>query len=58
MMDYELAVFKNWIIILISLIISNIGSIKEFFQILVLIASFVFTITQIVIAIKKYKKDK
>jgi len=57
-MDYELAVFKNWIIILISLIISNIGSIKEFFQILVLIASFVFTITQIVIAIKKYKKDK
>jgi hypothetical protein len=57
-MDYEISLFKNWIIILASLIISDIENIKEFFQILVLAASFVFTIVQIILAIKKYKKDK
>lgn len=57
-MNEELAILKNWIIIMISLIISNIPNIKDFFQILVLIASFIFTVVQIFIAIKKYKKEK
>lgn len=57
-MNEELAILKNWIIIMISLIISNIPNIKDFFQILVLIASFIFTIIQTFIAIKKYKKEK
>ena len=57
-MNEQLAIVKNWSIILASLIISNISEFKEFFQILVLIASFVFTIMQTIIAYKKYKKDK
>lgn len=57
-MNEELSILKNWALIMLSLLISNIKDIKEIFQLLVLLASFIFTVVQITIAIKKYKKDK
>lgn len=57
-MNEELSILKNWALIMFSLLISNIKDIKEIFQLLVLLASFIFTVVQITIAIKKYKKDK
>lgn len=41
-----------------ALLVSNIDSIKELFQIGALAASIIYSVISAAIAIKKYKKDK